>query len=45
MLEISMEKRYLENLGADGMTVMKRVTKKNVRGCGLNKFDSGYRLW
>ena len=28
MLEISMEKRYLENLGADGMTVMKRVTKK-----------------
>jgi hypothetical protein len=32
MLEISMEKRHLENLGAEGVTVMKRVTRNMLEG-------------
>jgi len=32
MLEISTEKRHLENLGVDGVTVMKRVTRNTLEG-------------
>jgi hypothetical protein len=32
MLEISTEKIHLENLGADGVTVMKLVTRNMLEG-------------
>jgi len=41
MLEISTERRHLENLGADGVTVMKRVTRITLEGVAYRDLTQG----